>query len=162
MRASMKSEYLIRRATLEDLDELVRLRMVMQTDGESIDDSGRRQLEEATRRYFRDKLGTEELVALLAEAGGRAIGSGVLVLFRKPPRLSNLEGWEGYILSMYTEPEWRRRGIATAIVRELVDAAKAVGAALVFLRASDMGRPVYAKEGFAESPHYMQLWIGES
>ena len=53
---------------------------------------------------------------------------------------------------MYTAPEWRGRGIARMIVEELMSAARAAGARFVSLRASDQGRPIYEKAGFAENP----------
>jgi GNAT superfamily N-acetyltransferase len=56
-----------------------------------------------------------------------------------------------YILSMYTEPEFRRRGVASRLVREMVRWSKARGYGRVLLHASRYGRPVYERLGFEPS-----------
>ena len=153
-------DFTIRRATLDDLETLVELRMKMQAD-EEIGQPPTDDIRDANVSYFRETLGTDRIVALLADTADGTVASGVLILNRKPPAPSDPVGLEGYILSMYTDPEWRRRGIAAAIVAELVSIARDMGVSVVSLRASDMGRPVYAKQGFAENPHFMQLWLRE-
>ena len=80
-------------------------------------------------------------------------------LAAKPPSSKNLAGVEGYILNMYTALEWRGRGIARMIVEELTSAALAANARFVSLRASDQGRPMYEKAGFAENPRYLQRML---
>ena len=50
---------------------------------------------------------------------------------------------------------WQR--LASDIVERLLECAREAGAGLVWLRATDQGRPVYEKFGFAENPRYMQL-----
>ena len=58
---------------------------------------------------------------------------------------------------MLTLAEFRRKGIASAIMREMLASAREAGAGLVALKATDAGRRVYEKFGFTENPHYMQL-----
>lgn len=154
-------DFTVRRATLEDLETLVDLRMKMQGESIEVGDASVEQVREGNAAYFREALGTDDIVAVLADTSDGCVGSGVLVFNRKPPAFSDPQGLEGYILSMYTEPAWRGRGIAAAIVEFLVHAAREAGASVIGLRASDMGRPVYAKQGFAENPHFMQLWLRE-
>jgi GNAT superfamily N-acetyltransferase len=56
-----------------------------------------------------------------------------------------------YICNVYVKPQWRRRGIATALTLHAVAWARAKGCDVVRLRTSDMGRPVYASVGFVPS-----------
>ncbi len=55
----------------------------------------------------------------------------------------------GYILNVYTEPEHRHRGLASLLVQRCVEFCRESGVSTVSLHASDMGRPVYEKLGFA-------------
>ena len=55
------------------------------------------------------------------------------------------------ILNVYTEPEFRHRGIARQIMLVILDAIKARGLRGVNLHASAEGRPLYEKLGFEET-----------
>jgi GNAT superfamily N-acetyltransferase len=52
------------------------------------------------------------------------------------------------VVNVYTEVEWRGRGIARALMRVLMDWAVGIGAERVVLHASDAGRPLYVSLGF--------------
>jgi GNAT superfamily N-acetyltransferase len=62
-------------------------------------------------------------------------------------------------MNMYTVPEWRGRGVATALLREIIKFVKGTGARRIWLRATEEGRPVYEKAGFSPvtSYSYMEL-----
>jgi GNAT superfamily N-acetyltransferase len=149
--------FTIRRATIDDLETLVELRgaMVREIAGEMEIDA-----DEAlanTRDYFETAVPGGDYICLLAEAEGRVVGVGGMVIYRKPSQPLSPVGVEGYILNMLTIAEWRGRGIASAIMEGLLECARGAGAGLVWLRATDQGRPVYQRFGFAENPRYMQL-----
>lgn len=111
----------------------------------------------ANRRYFHDKLANGEFIAFLAEAEGEIVATSGLVLWERPPT-SGSRGIDGYIMNMYTVPEWRGRGIASALLEHLVRCAQEAGAGRVFLRAvSRKGRRIYQRLGFAGSDTYMEL-----
>ena len=64
--------------------------------------------------------------------------------------------WVGMVL---VDPEFRRRGIATALVRAALDALGAAGVASVKLDATPDGAPVYEAFGFV--PELMiERWVG--
>lgn len=90
------------------------------------------------------------LFGLVVEsADGTVAGSGVVWLQPSQPRPGRLSRqWMPYIMSMYTEPEFRGRGVATALVREMVRWATRKGYRRIFLHASPAGRPVYRRLGF--------------
>lgn len=149
--------YTLRRAGAEDIDTLTRLRMAMMSELTMPGAEGAPgPPEEAIKEYFQATVPVGEFVAFLADAGENVVGCGGMVLFRKPPQKGNLAEMEGYILNMYTEPAWRGRGIARTILDRLMEAAREAGAGTVWLRASEMGAPVYEKAGFAGNPTYMQ------
>lgn len=154
----MGEPFSLRRATIEDIGLLVELRDAMWREIAGEMDIG--DVSEAldnTRAYFESAVPSGEYVCLLAEAEGRVVGVGGMVLYRKPSQPLSPVGVEAYILNMLTVAEWRGRGVASAIVGRLLDCAREAGAGLAWLRATEQGRPVYEKFGFAENPRYMQL-----
>ena len=154
----MGEAFTLRRATVEDIDLLVELRDAMWREITGEMDIG--DVSEAlgnTREYFESAVPGGEYVCVLAEAQGRVVGVGGMVMYRKPSQPLSPVGVEGYILNMLTMPEWRGKGVASAIMRGLLDCAREAGAGLVWLRATEQGRRVYEKFGFEENPHYMQV-----
>jgi GNAT superfamily N-acetyltransferase len=159
----MADELSIRRATADDADEMARLRRDMQAEllatGDrtlALDDVARH-----NRDYFREKLPAGEFVAFLAETGGVIAGTSGMVVYRAPPTQGSPAGVEGYIMNMYTVPAYRGQGIATRLLERLVEHARGLGAPRVWLRASEVGRPVYERFGFGDDPHYMSYRIPE-
>jgi ribosomal protein S18 acetylase RimI-like enzyme len=57
-------------------------------------------------------------------------------------------GPEAIVLNVYVEPAWRRRGVADALMRAVLDALAARGIQRVVLHASDEGRRLYERLGF--------------
>ncbi len=53
-----------------------------------------------------------------------------------------------YLMSMFTEPSFRGRGVASAIVDAAVEWSRVNGYPFVLLHASEMGRGVYERLGF--------------
>ncbi len=53
-----------------------------------------------------------------------------------------------FIINMYTEPEYRKRGLARLIMEEMIRWCKEQGYAWVALHASDAGRHLYETLGF--------------
>ena len=148
-----------RRTTNADLDMLIDHRHRMWSD------IGNRREEDITehdgryRRWARSRLRSGELVGWVAESKERAVvGSGCVWFRPDQPRPGLLSLISPYILSMYTEPGWRGRGIATRIVRELVRECRTAGYPNVELHASKFGRGVYGRMGF-ERTWEMRLWI---
>jgi predicted GNAT family acetyltransferase len=52
------------------------------------------------------------------------------------------------VVNVYTEPQWRGKGVAKSLLRELMHWASQQGMDRVVLHASDAGRPLYEKLGF--------------
>lgn len=154
----------IRLATVDDIEMLVRLRVAMmaETDG---NDRGAgasprgEALAEANRAYMGQALPTGEFVAFVAESDGAIVATSGLTLYRAAPNPGNLSGVQAYILNMYTLPEWRRKGLASALVKRLVEHARSAGATRVALRATEAGHSVYERLGFTSDSRYMHRRI---
>jgi GNAT superfamily N-acetyltransferase len=145
-----------RLATAEDAASLARLRAAFLAEVAQADAADPALLD-ALRRYFAAALPAGEFVAYLAEAGGEIVATSGLVFHRHAPSHHNHSGCEGYILNMYTLPAWRGRGIATTLLRKLLDVASERGCPRVSLHARPQGRPIYVKAGFVAVETEMRL-----
>src|SRR5260370_37658394 len=121
----MMSSVTLRRAMVEDVEELVELRLaLMHSDNEHDEQTDDESWKKATRLYFLESLPAGTFIAWVAEAQGKIVACSGLVFFQKPPSIGNLSGLEGYILNMYTLPQWRRPGHAEKQPQELFERPK--------------------------------------
>jgi GNAT superfamily N-acetyltransferase len=58
------------------------------------------------------------------------------------------EGRQAIVMNVYTEPEWRRRGLARELMYAILAWAKSVRLEGLVLHGADAGRPVYESLGF--------------
>lgn len=103
-------------------------------------------------RWMRQEMAGRRFMGLVVEdRDGRPAGSGAIWLSPNQPRPGRLATTKlPYILSMFTEPEFRNRGVASSLVRAMVRWAETRGHPRIYLHASRKGRPVYARLGFRE------------
>ena len=76
------------------------------------------------------------------------VGIGSVHIRRVPGNFKNPSGVWGYLMNMYTLPEYRGRGICSRILTLLVDEGRQLGITAFELHATEQGRPVYEKNGF--------------
>ncbi len=140
-------------ATKEDINELIRLRLAyMKDDFGSVTDRERTAMETQLPDYFDRKLGTE-LIAFVAKAGDKVVSVAYLHIIEMPANSLLLNGLYGEVLNVYTEPEYRGKGICTKLMNNLVEYGKKAGLGRIDLSATDDGYPIYAKIGFKDKEH---------
>ena len=86
---------------------------------------------------------------LALDASGRVCGGGGVLLGPWPANPQDPCTERAVILNVYTEPEFRKRGIARQIMLTILAWARERGLRSVNLHASDEGRTLYEKLGFA-------------
>jgi len=59
-----------------------------------------------------------------------------------------VSGRQAIIQNVYTDPEWRRQGVGTLLMKEIIAWSEKTGIASLVLHASEEGRPLYEKLGF--------------
>ena len=151
-----KFEY--KRAMREDIEELVRTRIiVLRAANKLSDDVDMSLVEQETCAYYKRALETGEHIAYLVYDNGTFIGAGGVSFYQVMPTYHNPSGKKAYIMNMYTAPEYRRRGIAFHTLDLLVKAAKEQGVSQIALEATDMGQPLYEKYGFVNMEDEMEL-----
>jgi GNAT superfamily N-acetyltransferase len=146
----------IKRATTDDIETLVELRLAMQRENSHGIEVAWAALGETCRRYFAENLPPGVFVVFVAEVDGQVVATSGISFVSRPPGSTSVLQYEGYVTNVYTVPAWRGRGVATALLNTTIGYAQQKGARLVYLHTSDTGRSVYEKLGFAEYPRYME------
>lgn len=147
-----------KRATMGDIDELVRTRIiVLRAANKLSDDEDMSVVEEESYSYYRRALKIGEHIAYLVYDNGKFIGAGGVSFYQVMPTYHNSTGKKAYIMNMYTAPEYRRQGIAFHMLDLLVKDAKEQGVLQIALEATDMGRPLYERYGFVKMEDEMKL-----
>jgi ribosomal protein S18 acetylase RimI-like enzyme len=141
----------IRRATLDDVPDLVHLRRTMFESMGYDDPAQLAAADEAANAYLSRALSEGTFYGWLAFADtGEAVGSGGAVIDRHPPGPSNLSGQSGYIMNISTDPRYRRQGIARRMMQTILRWLVEQGIDQVTLHATDEGRALYEQLGFVE------------
>ena len=139
----------IQHATLKDAELLVRHRLSMWQDilpEPAISVTG---TEERTLEWTREKLSSGKLVGLIAKTEeGQVAGSGCIWIREQAPLPMSQFLEAPYLLSLYTEREFRRRGVARLIVETAIAWCRAHGYDRVNLDASEAGKSLYETLGF--------------
>jgi GNAT superfamily N-acetyltransferase len=152
----------IRRASLEDLEALVKLRLaLLQEVGNLKESSDVAAFSAATRKYLTQKIPTGNFIAWVAEAESQLIASSGVVMFERPPVEGNSSGLEAFVMNIYTIPAWRRHGIATRLLQETIQFVFGeTGAKRIWLHATDEGQQLYEQLGFvtAKLPEIELSW----
>ena len=95
------------------------------------------------------KMVAGEYLAWLAVAEDDAVVAGAgLWLMDWPPHMVGTSLRRGNILNVYTEPDFRRRGLARKLTEAAMQWCRSEGIDYVILHASDEGRPLYESLGF--------------
>jgi len=147
-----------RKATIKDLEELVRTRIIVLRAANKLDESAdMSEVERQSRDYYKKALTDGSHTAYLVYDGDKFIGAGGVSYYRIMPTYHNPSGEKAYIMNMYTAPDYRRKGIAFKTLDLLIQDAKERGVNAISLEATDMGRPLYEKYGFVKMNDEMEL-----
>jgi ribosomal protein S18 acetylase RimI-like enzyme len=104
---------------------------------------------EAFLPWVRAKMSAGEYLGWLAIAENGAIAAGAgLWLMDWPPHMIGGASRRGNILNVYTDPEYRRQGLARRLTETAIEWCRANAIATVILHASDQGRELYRSLGF--------------
>lgn len=149
----------VRVATEQDASVIARHRVGMFRDMGTLPAEQGPPLQRAAEAYFRRAIPAGTYVGWLASPEGRPreiIAGAGIQLRESIPRLQLDRtavdpGPQGLIVNVYTEPEWRRRGIAELLMRAILRFTGERGINNVVLHASAEGRSLYEKLGFRQT-----------
>jgi ribosomal protein S18 acetylase RimI-like enzyme len=145
---------MIRRATVADADELIRLRAVLLQTFRR--DDWNDDWREPSRRILVRRLSEPEpSIAAFVVDHPEAAGLAACAVGTIEERLGNpnsLDGRVGYVFNVATHPEMRRRGYSRACMEALLQWFREQGIRSVHLQASPDGQPLYTSLGFGLTP----------
>ena len=149
----MKISVIYRKLTPSDLDTFIRMRITQLREEGATEDID---LEPALKDYYNRHLSDGTFVSWLALDGEKIIGTSGMSFVEKPPYFSCPTGRIGLLSSMYTDPGYRRMGIAKELLDRVINEAREYGCGAVHITASDMGVKLYTAYGFVHNGNFMQ------
>ena len=146
-------EITYRKLTEKDLDVFIRMRIAQLREEGATEDVD---LVQPLKDYYLRHLADGTFVSWLALDGEKIVGTSGMSFVEKPPYFSCPSGRIGLLSSMYTDPAYRRKGIAKELLRRVTEEARAYGCGTVQITASDMGVLLYTAFGFEKNGNFMQ------
>ena len=161
----MSDTFILRLAALDDLPALVKHRREMFVDmealkGSTLEARGLDAMDAAYTAYARTRLIDGRMQAWIAADGDRAAASGAIVYTDWLPRPDSKPAVLAYVHSVYTEPDYRRLGLARRILTAMIAECRARGLSRLTLHASAQGRGLYEQLGFVPT-NEMRLVLGQ-
>lgn len=142
-----------KRLTEKELDTFIEMRInQLREEGaqEEID------LVPALREYYTHHMADGTFVSWLAFDGEKIIGTSGMSFVEKSPYFGCPSGRIGLLSSMFTDPEYRRKGIARELLSRVIQDAREYGCGTIQITASDMGVKLYTDFGFVHNGNFMQ------
>ena len=146
-------EITYRKLTPADLDTFISMRITQLREEGATEDID---LVPALKDYYNRHLADGTFVSWLALDGEKIIGTSGMSFVEKPPYFSCPTGRIGLLSSMFTDPGYRRMGIARELLDRVVNEAREYGCGAVQITASDMGVKLYTSYGFVHNGNFMQ------
>jgi len=146
-----KDNLVFRRATLRDIPELVKFKLMLLDElNPDEDKTNLDTLKNGLESFLKEYIESNKMISWLVEYEGEIISTSGLVLWRVPPRYDCLHGRYGYITNMYTIQKARKNGISTKLIKILIEEAKQLNIDILNLHATKDGINTYRKLGFTE------------
>lgn len=142
-----------RRLISDDLDRFIAMRINQLREEGAKEDTD---LRPALLDYYTRHMADGTFVSWLAVDGERIVGTSGMSFVEKPPYFGCPSGKMGLLSSMYTDPEYRRQGIARELLSRVIGEARQYGCGIVQITASDMGVLLYTDFGFVKNGNFMQ------
>lgn len=143
------SQFIFRKAGPDDIQILVEARVEFLSEywgaqEQTIADKLRAELQ----LFFETEIQANTYVCWIAMHENVLVAIGGMKIIQKPGSFRVPDGRCGYIMNMYTAPEFRRRGLAKTILEKLMEEGNAMGIHFFELHATADGEPLYIQNGF--------------
>ena len=140
----------IRKATVSDIPELVKLRRLMFESMGCSDSNRLSKGDSEAEKYFFSSIPNNSFNGWVAVKAGVVISCIGVVFDQHPPGPNNFSGKIAYIMNLYTLSDYRRQGVARRLMQEVLEWIKKHRLTSVSLHATDMGKNLYEQLGFTK------------
>ena len=140
------------RLTENELDTFIEMRIQQLREEGATEDID---LVPALHDYYSRHMAEGTFVSWLAMDGDRIVGTSGMSFVEKPPYFGCPNGRIGLLSSMFTDPDYRRMGIAKELLSRVINEARDYGCGTVQITASDMGVLLYTDFGFVKNKNFM-------
>ena len=148
----------IRKATLDDMDLLIKLRIdYLLEEHKEQGLNNRKDIEIKLRDYFCKLIPLNGFIAFFAEENNMVCSTAFLSVVERPPMRATTSNLCGTIYNVYTYPAYRDKGIATKLMAALVAEAKLLNVSYLDLLATNAGTSLYKRAGFEEITKYTPM-----
>ncbi len=143
------SQIIFRKAGTNDIQILVEARVDFLGEYWGAQDSDiANKLMAELHLFFETEIQANTYVCWIAMHENNLVAIGGMKIIQKPGSFRVPDGRCGYIMNMYTAPEFRRRGLAKTILEKLMEEGNAAGIHFFELHATADGEPLYIQNGF--------------
>lgn len=149
---------LIRKATIEDIDELIKLRIEFMSEMNKKAEVPQN-LENELKIYFKEHISNNTFVAWLAIVDDKIVATSGVCFYTVPPTFKNVAGKNAYIMNVYTREGYRKRGVAAKLFEKTIEEARSNGSKKIHLSATKDGAPLYEKFNFQYNPGEMEFYL---
>lgn len=158
-KAADAAQITYKRLTEAELETFINMRITQMTEEYEVE--GKRppedmDLKTALEDFYHRHMADGTFVSWLALDGDKIIGTSGMSFVEKPPYFSCPTGRLGLLSSMFTNPNYRRMGIAKELLHRVVEEARRYGCGAVWITASNMGVKLYTAYGFEHNGNFMQ------
>ena len=147
-----------RRAVQKDIPQLTAMRLAyLSEDYHGLSKEQTDSIKFQLKDYIHKHLGNDLLV-YVCEDDAHIVSTVFMLLIEKPANPSFLTGKTGMILNVYTIPNYRKQGIAGALIKMAVVDAKQSELSFLELKATSDGLSLYTELGFVpETSKYTSM-----
>ena len=150
------SNIIYQKLTEDKIDTFIQMRINQLREEGATEDID---LAPALRDYYVRHMADGSFVSWIAIDGEKIVGTSGMSFVEKPPYFGCPSGRIGLLSSMFTDPNYRRKGIAKELLSRVVEEARKYGCGTVQITASDMGVLLYTDFGFVKNKNFMQYRI---
>ena len=147
------------RLTENELDTFIEMRIQQLREEGATEDID---LVPALHDYYSRHMADGTFVSWLAMDGDRIVGTSGMSFVEKPPYFGCPNGRIGLLSSMFTDPDYRRMGIAKELLSRVINEARDYGCGTVQITASDMGVLLYTDFGFVKNNNFMHYKLQQT
>ncbi|MCR6516231.1 GNAT family N-acetyltransferase [Clostridium sp. LY3-2] len=137
----------IRKAKRKDIESLIENRIEFLSLIRDIDNED--ELRVALKDYLEKHIEDDTLVIYIGLINNKIVASAILTIYERIPTAACISGKMATLLNVYTVKEYRRKGFAKEIVRNILRDAKEIGVVKVQLEYTDDGYELYRDLGFS-------------